>query len=425
MATPIRLPTIWTERTYDGVSYIYINDERLKSASNGVTTYSMTYDALGRCMKRTLSNGPTTYYVYDGDKPVLEYDGSGTSVGTNVYGKGVDEILERVAAGVVYYPQQDHEGSVMLLTDSGGGAIERYRYDAFGAPTFYTGTWGARSNTIYDNRFLFSGREYAATYRSTTNAAFNFYEYRARAYNPKLGRFMSEDPKIFDAGDYNLFRYCHNDPIDFTDPMGLETNWDGNGPQNNHNMTAMEAVWQRQMKFSSSYGAINEALSHMLSNVQRIWANRGKNLTPVDEHTKTVQLTMFAAAPVEEAPAALAGLGRFISRMFRASEEGTTSTALSTIRFTHSGETFYRYESGSSAFSRVTSSGGVTPETFAAPTSDGLVPIHLRVSTYKLPTPNIPRPNVINLRPSPGTAVIGPRSVVGGPGNEVMFPFGY
>ncbi len=34
---------------------------------------------------------------------------------------------------------------------------------------------------------------------------------------------MSEDPKLFDAGDYNLFRYCHNDPIDLTDPMGL---WD-------------------------------------------------------------------------------------------------------------------------------------------------------------------------------------------------------
>src|SRR5215216_4566087 len=89
------------------------------------------------------------------------------------------------------------------------------------APTIYTGTWGTISSTMYDNRFLFTGREYAATYRATTNAAFNFYEYRARAYNPKVGRFMSEDPKLFDAGDYNLFRYCHNDPIDFTDPMGL------------------------------------------------------------------------------------------------------------------------------------------------------------------------------------------------------------
>jgi len=33
---------------------------------------------------------------------------------------------------------------------------------------------------------------------------------------------MSEDHKGFDAGDYNLFRYCGNDPEDRTDPMGLD-----------------------------------------------------------------------------------------------------------------------------------------------------------------------------------------------------------
>ena len=81
--------------------------------------------------------------------------------------------------------------------------------------------------------------QYAATYKSTTNAAFNFYEYRARAYNPTLDRFMSEDTKLFvrraglgkAAGDwslaahpgeaeFNLFRYCGNDPVDLVDPMG-------------------------------------------------------------------------------------------------------------------------------------------------------------------------------------------------------------
>jgi len=78
-------------------------------------------------------------------------------------------------------------------------------------------------HTNYNNRFLFTGREYAATYRGTYVPTFNFYEYRARAYNPALGRFMSEDPKLFDAGDYNLFRYCHNDPEDLTDPMGTDS----------------------------------------------------------------------------------------------------------------------------------------------------------------------------------------------------------
>ena len=214
-------------QSYNGVNYTYINDERLASAaisgqSPGGTTYSMVYDALGRCVKRSLSGGPATYYIYDGEKPILEYDSGGTLVGTNLYGKGIDEILERVAAGSVYFPQQNHEGSVTLLTDPSGNVLERYRYDAFGAPTIYDQNWNVRSNTMYDNRFLFTGREYAATYRSITNAAFNFYEYRARAYNPKLGRFMSEDPKGFDAGDYNLFRYCHNDPIDLSDPIGTD-----------------------------------------------------------------------------------------------------------------------------------------------------------------------------------------------------------
>ncbi len=214
-------------QSYNSVAYGYINDERLESAMTGSTTYSMVYDALGRCMKRSISNGATTYYIYDGEKRILEYDSGWTSVGINLFGKEVDELLERIAIGSdsnwwAYFPQQNHEGSVTLLTDSTGSAIERYRYDAFGAPTIYDANWNSRSNTIYDNRFLFTGREYAATYRSTYNTpAFNFYEYRARAYNPQLGRFMSEDPKLFDAGDYNLFRYCHDDPIDNVDPMGM------------------------------------------------------------------------------------------------------------------------------------------------------------------------------------------------------------
>ena len=104
---------------------------------------------------------------------------------------------------------------------------------------------------------------------------------------------------------------------------------------------------------------------------------------------------------------------------------GETTTALSTIRYTQPGETFIRYESTSPAFSRVTPTGGVTPGTYAAPASDGLVPVGERVSTYNLPSPDIPRPNAVFLRPPPGTPVIGPGNVVGGTGNEVIFPVGF
>jgi uncharacterized protein RhaS with RHS repeats len=38
---------------------------------------------------------------------------------------------------------------------------------------------------------------------------------------PELGRFVQPDPKEFAAGDYNIYRYCHNDPVNKSDPTGL------------------------------------------------------------------------------------------------------------------------------------------------------------------------------------------------------------
>ena len=209
-------------QTYNTVRYYYINDEHLKQVISGAGTYNLYYDALGRCVKRSLTvnnTTTTTYYIYDGEKPILEYrSGDLSHPAKNVYGKGIDEILMRYDPSfnpdVTYYYQQDHEGSVTHLLNTSGNVIESYSYDAFGAPTIYdtSNPPNVRNASLVSNRFMFTGREYANL--------FGFYEYRARAYHPGLGRFMSEDPKLFDAGDYNLFRYCHNDPIDHTDPMG-------------------------------------------------------------------------------------------------------------------------------------------------------------------------------------------------------------
>jgi RHS repeat-associated protein len=256
--------------SYKNFSYTYMKDEHLIRVTSVANTYDLAYDALGRCVKRTLRipmEGPqssprptppprppptphprpsppppsptpppgfaemTKYYIYDGERPILEYDANGELAGYNLYGKGVDEILLRndptLQAPQTFYYQQDHEGSITFLTylpPTGVSPIlEYYRYDVFGKPAIYgpPPNWSLRSASLFSNRFLFTGREY--------NAMFGFYEYRARAYHPDLGRFMSEDPKLFDAGDYNLFRYCHNDPLDLTDPMGLDAEPNGDG----------------------------------------------------------------------------------------------------------------------------------------------------------------------------------------------------
>jgi len=41
-------------------------------------------------------------------------------------------------------------------------------------------------------------------------------------FDPTIGRWLTQDPEAFDAGDANLYRYCGNDPTNFVDPSGLQ-----------------------------------------------------------------------------------------------------------------------------------------------------------------------------------------------------------
>ena len=114
----------------------------------------------------------------------------------------------------------DARGHCILLTGPSGNVIEQYEYDAFGKPYFYNPGGGLLPNgSSYGNRFLFTGREWLSDLK--------LYDYRARMYQPELGRFLQPDPKQFAAGDYNLYRYCHNDPVNKSDPFGLVPPGDG------------------------------------------------------------------------------------------------------------------------------------------------------------------------------------------------------
>jgi RHS repeat-associated protein len=66
----------------------------------------------------------------------------------------------------------------------------------------------------YANRFLYTGREFLKEAK--------LYDYRNRVYSAELGRFLQTDPIRFEAGDGNLYRYVENDPVNWTDALGLQ-----------------------------------------------------------------------------------------------------------------------------------------------------------------------------------------------------------
>ena len=47
------------------------------------------------------------------------------------------------------------------------------------------------------------------------------YYYRARYYDPQVGRFISEDPTDFSGSGTNFYAYVRNNPMDLADPLGF------------------------------------------------------------------------------------------------------------------------------------------------------------------------------------------------------------
>jgi len=65
---------------------------------------------------------------------------------------------------------------------------------------------------LIGNPYMFTGRRF--------DIETGLYYYRARYYNPHIGRFMQTDPVGYSAG-MNWYAYCGNNPVGRVDPSGL------------------------------------------------------------------------------------------------------------------------------------------------------------------------------------------------------------
>ncbi|MFC6671373.1 RHS repeat-associated core domain-containing protein [Marinobacterium aestuariivivens] len=163
------------------------------------------YDALNRRIAKVFNNS-SSVFVYDGLNIVFEFSSDQALRAGYSYGTSLDQPLVMNRDGNQYYYHTDHQGSIAALTNNSTTATNTYNYKAFGS---YTNT-----SEIIDNPFTYTGR--------IQDPESNLYYYRARYYDPSIGRFIQSDP-IGIRGGLNTYTYVFNNPLNYVDPFGLYT----------------------------------------------------------------------------------------------------------------------------------------------------------------------------------------------------------
>ena len=221
--------TITTNYTYDahgrqtggaGRNLTYNACNLPTKVTTSADTWTMTY---GPFCDRASKSGPDGTTVYIGSTYQQRTTPAGVQNVFDVAGVGQVEV-DGAGKNAIQYQVTDSQGSTSLVVDGPTGTADgpAQFYDPFGAQinadgTAYTGTNQTQVTQGY------TGQEQDTQY--------GLDNYHGREYDPALKRFTTPDPKVsnpLNGQTYNPYSYVADDPVNATDPTGLDCVDDGN-----------------------------------------------------------------------------------------------------------------------------------------------------------------------------------------------------
>jgi RHS repeat-associated protein len=204
---------------YDGLGN-RVSKQNTDASGNVTTTYYVR-DAKGAELAiYTEENSNLTFAeapIYaDGRAGLVEANVDMDSVITN------DSIFTR-SLGNKYYELKDHLGNVtVVVSDHKQADLTNNTYTAEVAANTDYYPFGMRMPNMNANsdeyRYGFQGMEFDNELKTNGNS----YDFGARIYDPRVGRWLSRDPLAEKYPFQAPYNFCANNPVMYGDPNGME-----------------------------------------------------------------------------------------------------------------------------------------------------------------------------------------------------------
>ena len=192
---------------YNGTRWTFTWEDgrQLTTATDGTTNVSYTYDSDGIRTSKTV-NGVKHTYVYASGRLLRETFGD-TTLDFFYSNSGQPYALSH--NGTTYYYITNVQGDVMQIVDADGEVVATYEYDPYGNTISATGEL-AEINPLRYRGYIYDPES-------------NLYYLQSRYYDPQIGRFINADAYASTGQGIignNMFAYCSNNPIKYTDTAG-------------------------------------------------------------------------------------------------------------------------------------------------------------------------------------------------------------